>query len=210
MPGFDSVLFDFDGVLADTEPVHFACWAETLAPLGIRLEWEFFERFCVGVDDRRVIGMIAEAADPPRDPEVLWAEYPRKKELFRARMLSAPPFAPEMADFLADLHAQYKLAVVTSSARSEVESLLVAGGLRQHFDAMVCRQDVERLKPAPDPHLRAARTLGVSSPLVVEDSAPGIAAARAAGFEVLPVKNAAETPRAVTNRLAANGAPASR
>jgi len=62
MPEFDAILFDFDGVLADTEPVHFACWAETLAPLGIRLEWEFFERRFAPYDAARLDGRIAAAA----------------------------------------------------------------------------------------------------------------------------------------------------
>ena len=52
MPQFDSILFDFDGVLADTEPLHWATWAEVLKPLGVTLTWDYYSRHAVGIDDR--------------------------------------------------------------------------------------------------------------------------------------------------------------
>jgi HAD superfamily hydrolase (TIGR01509 family) len=205
MPEFDAVLFDFDGVLADTEPVHFACWAEALEPLGVRLDWDYFRDHCVGIDDRSMMQMLAARSDPPRDWEALWERYPVKNEAFRARTLAAPPFAPELAGFLKRLHGEYKLAVVTASARAEIEPLLAAGGLDPYFDALVCGREAGRHKPAPDPYLRAASLLDARKPLVVEDSQAGIASARAAGFEALAVGNAAEMPGLVRRRLAGAG-----
>jgi beta-phosphoglucomutase len=208
MQEFDAILFDFDGVLADTEPVHFACWAEALAPLGIRMEWDFFERRCAGVADSDMVHVIAEAALPPRNWEDLWARYPEKKQLFRDRMLSTPPFAPELDGFLEDLHGRYPLAVVTASARSEIEPLLAAAGLSRHFDALVCGKEAGRHKPAPDPYLLGAKLLNAERPLVVEDSESGLASARAAGFEALRVPSAARMPELLRRRL--DGVPTPR
>jgi len=204
LPAFDAILLDFDGVLADTEPVHCACWAEVLRPLGLALTWDYYSANCIGIDDRDMLRKMAACADPPGDWQQMWAQYPRKKEIFRARMLSAPPFLPELDGLLGSLHRQYKLAVVSSSSRTEIDPLLMAGGLRAHFDAVVCSEDLprEKLKPAPDPYLLAADRLGAKRPLVVEDSAAGLAAGRAAGFEVLEVRLAAELPELLKNKLA--------
>ena len=88
MTGFQAIFFDFDGVLIDSEPVHWACWREVLLPLGVLLDWEFYRDKCIGIDDREMLRMMAGE----RDWRELFAEYPKKKELFRARMIQAPPF----------------------------------------------------------------------------------------------------------------------
>ena len=194
MSEFDSVLFDFDGVLLDTEPMHCACWAQVLAPLGVKLEWEFYRANCIGIDDREMLRMMATASHPPRDWQELWAQYPAKKELFRTRMETNPPFDPALAEALAALRPRYKLAVVSSSSCAEIEPLLVSGGIRSHFGTVVGGESVTRHKPAPEPYLLAAERLGVKAPLVLEDSAAGLASGRAAGFQVMAVKHPREVP----------------
>jgi len=203
MPSFDAILFDFDGVLADTEPLHCACWAEVLKAQGLTLTWEYYRDHCIGIDDRDMLRIMAAASDPPRNWEELWAQYPKKKELFRAHTLAAPPFHPALDGLLSRLHLSYKLAVVSSSSRTEIDALLVAGGLRGHFDVLVCAEDVpgRKLKPAPEPYLLAAERTGARHPLVVEDSAAGLASGQAAGFEVLPVARAADILELLEKRL---------
>jgi len=201
MPEFEAILFDFDGVLLDSEPVHCACWAEVLAPLGVTVEWEYYREYGVGVDDREMLRTMAARFAPPRNWEDLWAAYPAKKKLFQARMAQLPPFDPSLDGFLGELHGAYKLAVVTSSATTEIAPILAAGGIRRHFDTLVGGEDVKRHKPAPDPYLLAAQRLGVRTALVVEDSEPGLASGRAAGFEVLVVSGPAELQERVLGRL---------
>ena len=208
MPGLDAIFFDFDGVLADTEPVHYACWAEVLAPFGIALTWEYYRDHCIGVDDREVVCELAASARFPIDWHVLFAQYPEKKRLFRERTLAAPPFDAAVDGLLAELHRSYKLAVVRSSSRAEIEQLLVAGGLRQYFDTVVTGEDVAHHKPDPEPYLEAARRLGIISALVVEDSATGQASGRAAGYVVLPVTSPAEVPALVRRKLSECDKPA--
>jgi len=202
MPTFDSILFDFDGVLADTEPVHCACWAEVLAPLGIVLEWGVYRERYLGIDDREMLRRLAAEARPPRSGDDLWKLYPAKKDLFRARVLSAPPFDAALGAFLSHLDGRYAMAVVSSSSCSEIEPMLVAGGLRQYFQTVVGGDNVKRHKPAPDPYLLAAERLRARAPLVVEDSEAGLASGRAAGFEVLAVTRPAEVPVLVGRLLA--------
>jgi beta-phosphoglucomutase len=196
MPRFDAILFDFDGVLIDSEPLHYACWAEVLGPLGVKLEWDYYRDHYLGVADREMIPIIAARADPPLDWKVLWTQYPNKRDCLRKR-LEQPPFLPELPGLLEDLSRDHKLAVVSTSVRVEVEPALEAGQIRSYFEAVVTGENTERHKPAPDPYLLAASLVGARNPLVVEDSEPGIASGRAAGFEVLAIPHAGRMPALV-------------
>jgi HAD superfamily hydrolase (TIGR01509 family) len=201
MREFEAILFDFDGVLADTEPVHCACWAEVLAPKGVALTWDYYRDCCIGIDDRDMLRTLARRASEPCDWKDLWALYPAKKELFRARTLAMPPFDAGLDGFLARLHENYRLAVVSSSSSSEIEPLLAAGGLKRHFDTIIGGESVRKHKPDPAPYQLAAKRLDATSALVVEDSEAGIASGRAAGFEVLAIRNPRTLPEALTARL---------
>lgn len=185
---YEAILFDFDGVLVDSEPVHFACWREVLAPVGVDLDWGTYAASCIGVADREMIHQFA--ANLGMDFDRLWAQYPRKKDLFRARNQTAISFLPETLDLVREVAATHKLAVVSSSARVEVEPVLVRGGIRDCFGALVCGSEVPRLKPAPDPYLRAADLLAARKALVIEDSDAGEQSGRAAGFDVLRLHDA--------------------
>jgi len=172
-----------------------------LATIGIPLEWDYYRDRCIGLPDDAMLRMMAGECDPPRDVGDLWQLYPAKQKLFQQKTLGAPPFAPELAGLLERLHQEYKMAVVTACIREEIEPLLKAGGLRGYFDSMVCAGEAARHKPAPDPYLLAAERLGARTALVLEDSEAGMASGRAAGFEVLQIRNPKEMPRQLLNRL---------
>jgi beta-phosphoglucomutase len=198
---YEAILFDFDGVLVDSEPVHYACWTEILSDYNLHLDWDFYCRECIGVADREMLARLRLQRDPPIPLESLLAEYPRKKNMFRDRMLAVDPVGTSVRELLSGLHDEYRLGVVTSSGRTEVEPILTAAGIHEHFDAAVYGGDVRNKKPAPDPYLEAARRLGITRALVVEDSEAGVASARAAGFDVLRVRSADEVPVAVRQAL---------
>ena len=200
MCALQAIFFDFDGVLLDTEPVHWASWAEVLSSVGVTLTWEDYRDRYIGIDDRDMLRIIAREADPPRDWDSLWALYPAKKLRFQERM-QTPRFEAALTELLPGLRRQFKLAVVSSSSCSEIEPLLVAGGVREHFDTVVGGGDVSRQKPDPEPYLLAASRLRVDTALVLEDSAAGIASGRAAGFEVLPVRHPTEVPGLLRQRF---------
>src|SRR5512138_1089116 len=103
MRQYDAVLFDFDGVLLDSEPVHFSCWMEALKPLGIQSDWDAYRKYCIGIPDRAAVELLCRNSITPVDPETAWAQYDRKKELFRDRMLAEPPFSQDLIEFLKSL-----------------------------------------------------------------------------------------------------------
>lgn len=201
-PNFDAVIFDFDGVLVDSEPVHYQCWLEILSGHGVTLDWTTYEAHCIGVSDRAMLQMLCDKASGPLDFEKLWSDYPRKKDLFRERMMHADAVAAEVRTLIGDLRPLYKLAVVTSSGRREVEPILAKAGILKKLDTVVYGSDVQNLKPAPDPYLLAKERLGVFHALAIEDSQAGISSARAAGLEVLELRRQADLVQAIRERLA--------
>ncbi|MBL8242523.1 MAG: HAD family phosphatase [Bryobacterales bacterium] len=202
-PSFDSILFDFDGVLADSEGVHFDCWTAILGPLGIPLTWESYCANCIGITDRAMLEVLANQKNPPHDVEDLWQYYPKKKALFREKAYANPPI-PEATRSLLRTLTNYKLAVVSSSGRAEVEPVLERAGIHDCFQTIVTGDDVANRKPHPEPYLLAAERLGVRRPLVVEDSEPGAAAGIAAGFAVLRLENPYMLPTVLLGALSAS------
>ncbi len=200
MSGYDAILFDFDGVLVDSEPLHYRCWTEILAPWGFKMDWPTYAATAIGITDRLMLSRFCEYATPPVTLETLLGTYPRKRERFRELMAQELPFFEGCVEFLRSLGA-YKLAVVSSSGRTEIEPALVQGGVRGFFGALVCGGDVKNHKPHPEPYLLAAAQLGATKPLVVEDSDAGEESGRAAGFDVVRVSSSSEVPAAVRSRL---------
>jgi beta-phosphoglucomutase len=201
MAEFQAILFDFDGVLVDSEPVHCECWREVLAPLGVPVTWEVYAAHCVGAVDSSMVKVFAQLADPPADPAKLWEQYPLKKQRFRERMAANAPFAEGVGEFFRELSGQYKLGVVSSSSHAEIEPYLEASGIRQYLGTVVGGDDVKRHKPAPDPYVLAGERLGIQSALAVEDSPPGIESARAAGFAAVRITDPARMMDVVRARL---------
>ena len=201
MHPYDAIFFDFDGVLVDSEPAHQQSWADVLAPLGIHLDWHAYREHYIGVDDRVMLASLCAGARPPVPFETAWDRYRAKKQLFEQRMHRPGVIAREIAALLTTLRQNVKIAVVTSSARSEVEPILKTSGLLPEIDTVVYGEDVERHKPDPEPYQLAASRLGASRPLVVEDSPAGLEAGRAAGFDVLHIPAQADMCRLLRTRL---------
>lgn len=197
----EAVLFDFDGVLVDSEPVHFECWNRVLAPFGFQMTWDEYARNCIGVSDRAMIQALCDLAGRPEWFDDIWAQYPAKKAWFRERIAENVPMPGETRTLLHELRDRYKLALVSSSGRLEIVPALEAAGVHGAFSTIVTGEDVRQLKPSPEPYLTAAERLGVRHALVVEDSEAGKASGLAAGFEVLAVGHADETAALVRERL---------
>ena len=176
---FDALLFDFDGTLADTESIHHRAWNRALEPVGIHWDWAYYEKNCVGVAD----ALLLKNYDVP-DPAGFVA---RKKGIFQEELEQSQPFHIDTLALVRELRKLYRLAVVSSSFRHDVEPPLVRAEIHDCFQFLVCAEDVRTLKPSPEPYLLAAEKIGAKQPLVIEDSNFGVAAAKAAGFPVLRV-----------------------
>lgn len=197
---FDAILFDFDGVLVDSEPVHFACWNQILAPFGLTLSWDHYVSHCIGISDREMVNELCRLLGKPEVFQQIWDCYPDKKKLLRERLCADFPMPEVTRHLLQQLNdLGIPIAVVSSSGRAEVEGPLRSAGLWHHFQLSVCAEDVSRKKPDPEPYRTAAARLGSKRPLVVEDSEAGYQSGVAAGFPVVRVRSAEDVAAALSN-----------
>jgi beta-phosphoglucomutase len=175
-------LFDFDGVIAETENHHVAAWQRTLSAMGLQVPDDVAAR-AAEVDDREFLADLFADRNIPVDQVDAWVL--RKQELTIELLRHAPRVYPGVANLVRALRGRLRLAVVTGTWRANVDAVLHAAGLADAFDVIVAKEDAERRKPDPEPYLLALKKLRLSpkSVLVIEDSPTGIASARAAGIE---------------------------
>lgn len=196
----EAILFDFDGVLADTEPLHWECWSDVIRPLGMAITWEDYRDHCIGISDREFLETLGRVSSPPHPIEELWPLYPLKKQMLAERASTGNLISPDMKELLRDLSG-YQLAVVTSSAMLEIRAILAAEDVLTLFQTCVYGDQVQNLKPNPEPYFTAMQRLGVTRAIVLEDSGPGIESGKAAGCEVLEIRHPSEVPGLLRARL---------
>ncbi len=204
-----AIFFDFDGVLVDSEPLHLECWAEVLAEYGMVLEAAQYVEEFIGVSNQAMIETLCRQNGRGFDKRFFAECYDKKKNIYEKRILRCR--TPEdLADFIRCRAGDFRFGVVSSSARCEVEPHLVGQGLRDSIVALVCQEDVEKLKPSPEPYVHALRLVNAAAGcliepaecLVVEDSGPGEESGRLAGMEVVRVSRPEEVRKAVARILA--------
>jgi HAD superfamily hydrolase (TIGR01509 family) len=191
---FSAILFDNDGVLVDTEELYFQATREVLAGIGADLdEGGYIEWFLRGsqgiVPLARARGLNAAAI------EALRAVRTQRYQHLIAETDVAIAGALEAVQALAQ---RYRLAIVSSSERAPFHLAHQRSGMLGHFELILTQGDYARPKPEPDPYLRAVEQLGVAPQrcLVIEDSARGLRAAKAAGLTcwVIPTRLTAAGP----------------
>lgn len=203
-PGeFQAYLFDCDGTLADTMPLHYRAWRATLDPLGCPFPEELFYALG-GTPTDKIVELLNGrngTALPPVETAVA------KEQTFLAMIPQVRPVEATLAVARAAHARGLPLAVASGGFRPVVEQILTALGIREWFGAVVGGDEVARGKPAPDTYLEAARRLGVAPAacLVFEDTRIGLDAAAAAGMTAVFVPSgpaeAAQRPATVAAEL---------
>jgi len=192
IPSVRAVIFDFDGVLVDSEPLHFGSLRDALAPEGIRIDEDEYRRTYLALDDRGAARLAQEIHCGSVDPGRMERIMARKAAAFEA-LIPTVPFFPGAEELVSALVREVPVGIASGALRAEIEAILRAGGLHDAFAVIIGADDVSRGKPHPEPFLTAmARIDGALVPaecLVFEDSMPGVAAARAAGMKVVAVTN---------------------
>jgi beta-phosphoglucomutase len=182
-----AVVFDFDGVLADTERLHLAAFQDAFAPRGWVLdESAYFERF-LGYDDRDLVAAFAREQQTRLADAEAHALLADKARRFAARIGAGQALYASAPACVTRLGRRHRLAIASGALRAEIAAILDAAALTPAFAAIVGADDVARSKPAPDPYLLAVQQLGVApaDAVAVEDSRWGLESARAAGLRTI-------------------------
>jgi HAD superfamily hydrolase (TIGR01509 family) len=196
-----AILFDFDGVLADTEPLHFRMFQRVLQDEGLDLsERDYYQKY-VGFDDKGCFYAILTEHGRPAPPGAIQQFVERKAALMLGHLTTTRVVYPGVAEFVKDIAGRYRLAIVSGALRQEIELILNTAGMRDHFEHITAAEDVQDGKPAPEGYLHALKSLNGRAPLlateclVIEDTFFGIQAAHAAGMRCLAVSNTFSSDR---------------
>jgi len=186
---FRAYLFDCDGTIVDSMPLHYVAWKETLAEWNCPFEESLFYAW-----GGRPVTAILTSLNQMNGLQMPLEEVAKRKEALYCDQLVHLKAIPEVVEHIDDAHGRIPFAVVSGSRRSSVVSSLTQLDLLDKFDTLVCAEDYKNGKPAPDAFLLAAERLGVAPAdcLVFEDTLMGIQAATAAGMASVLVPGPAE------------------
>jgi HAD superfamily hydrolase (TIGR01509 family) len=183
-----AVIFDLDGVIVDSEPNHFEAFSRALVPYGFHLEFEYFKYRMVGISPRESLARVREdfrltfdigavAADKDRFYEVIAVRNPRPNSL--------------ILELVHRLRKSFSVALASGASTANVDVILRSLNLSDAFDAVVSGDEVRHGKPDPEIFRLAAKKISVCSKscAVLEDSLPGIEAAKRAGMRVIAIRS---------------------
>ena len=184
------VIFDFDGVIADTERLHLRAFQQSLSGGPMTLTEEAYDARYLGFDDAGVFNAVASDHGRRLSPRELESMVTEKGRRYEHLVGAGEVVFPDAPDCIARLSPDLILGIASGALHQEIEAILEGAGLRRHFSAIGAADDVERPKPAPDAYSRAVELLSAElgrapSPtgfVAIEDSRWGIEAAAAAGL----------------------------
>jgi len=184
-----AVVFDFDGVLADSEPLHLKAYQALLEPHGIHLDQRTYCERYLGYDDEGALERIAEDNGLMLGDEEIEMLILEKGRVFEALVGARDVLYPGAADCVRRLSAAWPVGVASGALRADIELILRGARLGDLFRFIVAAGDTDRTKPAPDPYLKAAELHGVppGACVAIEDSHWGLESARAAGMRTVAV-----------------------
>ena len=194
-----AIIFDFNGVILDDEPLHFKAMREAVAGLGITLTDEAYWDKYLPLDDSDCLDAICLDHEVRLNDEDRIRTLKVKTASYNRRLEKQFPVFPGAARFIASAAQYFPLALASGASREEIETTLEATGLKQYFLVIVAAEDFSLGKPHPESFLLALEKLNAAIArkssimpedcLVIEDSIGGIAGARSAGMRCLAVSN---------------------
>jgi beta-phosphoglucomutase len=189
------IVFDFDGVIANSEPLHLRAFQKALAEDGLSLtERDYFSRY-LGFDDVGVFAALARDRDVAMSDAQIAALVARKGVRLQEMLRAGEVLFPGAADFIRQAAAAVPIAIASGALRHEIEEILHATGLRPLFGVIVAAGDTPQSKPSPAPYqlafqgLREQTNNGLTANrcVAIEDSRWGLESARGAGLRCVGV-----------------------
>jgi beta-phosphoglucomutase len=191
----EAIVFDFDGVIVNSEPLHLRAYQWLLAEEGVPLTaHEYYSRY-VGLSDEAVFAEVLRSHALTRPASWVHAMIRQKTGRIQQMLRESAPLFPQASDRIRALAGVCPLAIASGALRAEIDEVLTRSGLAACFAAIVAANDTRRSKPAPDPYALAVQRLSAlagrqldrSRIVAIEDTRQGLAAARAAGLRTVGV-----------------------
>jgi len=188
-----AIVFDFDGVLADSEPLHLRAYQQVLSRFGVEFSREDYYANYLGYDDEGVFTQLGERHGIPLDSAGVRTLIDEKTRIFdtsiESGIESGDILYPGAAACVELMASRYPLGIASGALRHEIEAILRGARLDGHFRFIVASGDTPEGKPAPDPYRRAAALHGADPAqcIAIEDSRWGIESARAAGLACVAI-----------------------
>ncbi len=179
------ILFDFNGVIVNDEPQHCEALIATLATYDYALDRAGYYRDYLGFDDRECFRFSFAKMGRPLTAALLHEAIERKAERYEAAIRASMELVPGAAPLIQQAaQAGIRMVIVSGALRREIELVLRQAGLRDHFETLIAAEDVSACKPDPEGYRNGLAVLGLPAAqcVVIEDSLPGLKAARAAGL----------------------------
>ena len=191
-----AIIFDFDGVIADSERLHLRAYQDVLAPLGLRLPDEIYYSEFLGYDDLGVFRTYARKNDLDWDQQTIAFLLETKTRLYEELAARGEMLFSGAADFIRDAASAVPVAIASGALTHEIEEILDRAGLRALFVAIVGADQTARSKPSPDPYLEAfdritsaGHQVEPSRTVAIEDSKWGLVSAATARLRCVAVTN---------------------
>ena len=201
-----AILLDFNGVIIDDEPIQMKAYQELLAAENIALtDEQYYE--CLGMDDKAFVEAAYARVGRTPEPNKVLEITQHKTQKWRDLMADGIPLFEDVDNFVRKMASEFSLGIVSMSGRPEIDFILERTGLTGCFDIIVSAEDVSMCKPDPECYRLGFRDLDLartsqghlpmihSECVVIEDSPPGVQAARAADLPVLGVTNTVDADR---------------
>jgi len=183
-----AIVFDFDGVLADSEPLHLRAYQQVLSRFGVTLSRDDYYTNYLGYDDEGVFAQLTARHGIQVDDREIRELIDEKTRVFdttiEAGIESGAILYPGAAACIELMASRYPLGIASGALRHEIEAILRGARLEQYFQFIVASGETAEGKPAPDPYRRAAElhSLPASQCVAIEDSRWGIESAKSAGL----------------------------
>ena len=193
-----AVIFDFDGIIVDTEPLHYKAFQEILIPLGLGYSWEEYLRLYIGFDDRDAFREAFSAGGKQIDDGMLNRLIEEKARAFQRTITAGVEPYPGVVALIRSIAGNLPLALCSGALPSDINPILKQLGIDDVFDVIVTAADVAASKPDPESYGLAVSRLRTVFPekgiipgncLAIEDTPAGIASASGAGLKTLAVTN---------------------
>lgn len=183
-PTTKAFIFDLDGTLADTMPLHYEAWVKTAEIMNLEFSLDFLKS-CAGMPSSKIINLLNEKNNQTIDPQ----EFSNMKEEFFTKEMHKIKEISAVTDLVYKYHGKIPMAVGTGGKRNIATETLQILGLDKYISILVSADDVENHKPEPETFLKCAELMGISPKncQVFEDAILGFQAAKAAGMKVTDV-----------------------